>query len=814
MLQEAHTFTTPSPLPIDFEPSLLSDVCSKVSFFLHDSWISCVSDGGLNVMLLSRKFTKSVQRQIFFHPNGDVQLIVHCVPLPVSDILKDVKCRVKLNSGSVGAFVDRCIEIVNAVRKLEICSGLNLVEQKHLWSSIPTGRIDSNPYQENRYHETLRAVDCEFLVEARRWHCGKCENLRRSVKRRAAAFSKEEAHPSTPNIALSESQKDKKLKDQQKKMQAALRRLDRLEKKFKEAIAAEGVNVSSDISDDLVDILRSNDLNPTQSFFLQQQLKASKAKSASGIRWHPSMIRFALALHMASPACYETARDSGMIKLPSQRTLYDYTHVNVAKEGVDDSVLDDISKVIRDLPHPYQKYHVLSCDEMHICQNLVYNKSTGEMLGYVKLDEAFNDIASLEKFLECGNSLVKPELATKMLCFMVKGVSSSVKEVVASFSVNRLSTEILYSHTWLVINRCERAGICIVAFVSDGYSVNRSFIQRHKPAKVSKSGLIYATVNKSAPERLLYFMSDVAHLLKTIRNSLNNSRVGKKTKRCLQKGGEKMLWQTIIDLYNENKSRNIRKSYKLTAQNIFIDSYSGMSVSHAAAVLSKTVAKDVEDMNWPNTKQLVEFIRRVNDWFDCLNGAFSLHGVKTKNPNLNPYRLPDDPRFEDLMGFLQYLADWKEAVYSLDALAHNLTESFADPLNDSYEPVPENEREDNVEPSEENKAAKKLLPAQTLDGIEITTMAFIECTKFLLEEGTKYVNARVFSQDHLEQHFSKQRMRGGGSSNPNYGRFLQNNKNIHLQGQLGVKRKKGNTEDLSGGMQITSQPLPKRKRSK
>lgn len=40
----------------------------------------------------------------------------------------------------------------------------------------------------------------------------------------------------------------------------------------------------------------------------------------------------------------------------------------------------------------------------------------------------------------------------------------------------------------------------------------------------------------------------------------------------------------------------------------------------------------------------------------------------------------------------------------------------------------------------ETPAAKKLLSAQTMDGIEFTTTAFIEVTKFLLKGGVPFIN--------------------------------------------------------------------------
>ncbi|KAK3933205.1 Zinc finger protein 385A [Frankliniella fusca] len=91
-------------------------------------------------------------------------------------------------------------------------------------------------------------------------------------------------------------------------------------------------------------------------------------------------------------------------------------------------------------------------------------------------------------------------------------------------------------------------------------------------------------------------------------------------------------------------------------------------------------------------------------------------------------------------------------------------------------------------------------------------MAFIDIVKFLLSQKVKFVNPRVFSQDHLEQHFSKQRSRSGGSGNPNKGRSIQNDMNIHNVKEWGFRRRgRGNTEEKLEKFQITKEPLPKRK---
>ena len=66
-------------------------------------------------------------------------------------------------------------------------------------------------------------------------------------------------------------------------------------------------------------------INSFGCIFWDQQSKALKRKSSSGMRWHPLMIKWCLHLHHHSSSEYETLHKSGCISFPSQRTLRDYT---------------------------------------------------------------------------------------------------------------------------------------------------------------------------------------------------------------------------------------------------------------------------------------------------------------------------------------------------------------------------------------------------------------------------------------------------------------------------------------------------------
>lgn len=76
-----------------------------------------------------------------------------------------------------------------------------------------------------------------------------------------------------------------------------------------------------------------------------------------------------------------------------------------------------------------------------------------------------------------------------------------------------------------------------------------------------------------------------------------------------------------------------------------------MRVNYAAHIFSLTVASTWKILKWDNTSVTIDFIRRVNNFFDMLNGAHSQHGKRTRNPNLDLIVVVVIPRFENLQEF-------------------------------------------------------------------------------------------------------------------------------------------------------------------
>ena len=71
-------------------------------------------------------------------------------------------------------------------------------------------------------------------------------------------------------------------------------------------------------------------------------------------------------------------RESGVVKLPSQRTLRDYTYYTETKCGFSDDVDQQLVEVANlNTCEEKDKYAIILMDEMHIKEDLVYDKHSG-----------------------------------------------------------------------------------------------------------------------------------------------------------------------------------------------------------------------------------------------------------------------------------------------------------------------------------------------------------------------------------------------------------------------------------------------------
>lgn len=170
------------------------------------------------------------------------------------------------------------------------------------------------------------------------------------------------------------------------------------------------------------------------------------------------------------------------------------------------------------------KYVVLTLDEMKIKEDLVYNKHTANIIGYINLGNTEQQLLTLEQEDKGGVR----HLATHMLQFMVRGICMKLDYPVAHFATSKLSSEQMYPMVWDVVGQLESIGLKVMMITADGASHNRKFFRMHREASGNNvaNGVVFKTKNIYAPERYVYFISDVPHLIKTTRNCWEKSRFG------------------------------------------------------------------------------------------------------------------------------------------------------------------------------------------------------------------------------------------------------------------------------------------------
>ena len=654
------------------------------------------------------------------------------------------------------------------------------------------------------YQSTLRNTKCKLLVQGAR--CSQCSGLRSILRARALRLQEKEKQsrnvtqePNFISRSYKHSQMSKneligKIKQQQSKITSLQQEVHQIQRRFDRELRTQGVDIDVCQSLELKDAMATctgemekafPNANSFQRLFWMQQFKSLSVKSSKGMRWHPMILRWCLYLRHKSNAAYESLRDSGFITLPSTRTLFDYSHYIQSGNGFQSEVIDVLKqeatkKGMYSEKEPWRNFVGLLFDEIKIKSDLVYDKHSGELIGYCNLDKVGNQIMDFEKF--CKES-TDADIAKYMLVVMVRGVTSDLKFPLAGFSTQSITADFLYPIIWKAVRILEtsKAKLRVLFITCDGASANRRFFKLHG----NINQFINCTPNPYAhDERNIYFISDAPHLLKTTRNCFSNS-YGNKNTRKMWKSGRDISWLHIMRLFEEHCERNIYNPCpKLTNSHVHLTSFSCMKVNLAAQVLSSTVANALEMMYGDNVAETVNFIRHMDKFFDCLNVRHLYEGRNKRNENLNPYTSTDDARLKWLTDdFLGYFAEWEASVQQ--------------------------------RPGNFNKSAKEKmrLSHQTVEGLKITVTSVVECVKFMLNEGAKFLMTHNFNQDPLEQQFGHYRHRAGDNNNPTAYDIRNAMTEMRAVGAQALDPRRSNIlADRTNLFVVDNTPLPKRAR--
>lgn len=466
-----------------------------------------------------------------------------------------------------------------------------------------------------------------------------------------------------------------------------------------------GVPVDDDLAHDLMTILKDINLSPAQRQLLEKQSELAANKKSLFMRWHPSLIRYALFVRSTFS---EKFTSTGMITLPSGKNLFNFSQVLFRTKDFQKADLNDLlQKLYLRTCDVSKTYHVLLLDEIDISNNLVYQKSNGELIGYVKLSDIKSEMDQLEAYISVGKAITFSPKPYSFLVYIIKGLSFGMRELVGLLDASTVSKETVHDMTWNMIGNLEEKGIKVVAVVSSGSPKTKAFFDLHTPCVKLDSGHVFSTNNLKAKGRLIHFLLDASYLLKEIRNCFEESGSSSPKQKTLTRRDKPIVWGTIVKLFlASNKQSN------LSRQNVFLEEYSRKRLSYALEVMSSTVAKDLASRGWDFTSETVGFITQVSDFFQCLLCSEVAEGDSSKN-RIPPYTSLSDPRFTKLIAFLGFLCVWKLEVDSIPNLSNE-------------------------------ERSKLLLDEVIFEDVEVTVRAFKDAASFLLTEGMKEINPNDF----------------------------------------------------------------------
>ena len=256
---------------------------------------------------------------------------------------------------------------------------------------------------------TVRSTDCDVIGGAGR--CKSCSQLRPALRTavcRQKKVSTENFNQRTSTSShatyhsLTSEEKDKRLRNIHHSLIETRKKNTKLESRISRLINDQAISLEDNDAADIISLI--SDVHPVvqdsfppdspQRIFWDQQLLYNRVADTRQMRWDPLIIRFALNLKYLSTSAYRALRKSGIIHLPSERTLSDYTHWSSSQTSINLDYIEEFIRMMQDVTTSHFQC-ALSMDEMKIKSGLVFDKHNGSLVGFVDLGEVNHSIETL-----------------------------------------------------------------------------------------------------------------------------------------------------------------------------------------------------------------------------------------------------------------------------------------------------------------------------------------------------------------------------------------------------------------------------------
>ena len=430
-------------------------------FVLPSNWTKCCGDGST---IFSKVQPNSLRGSVVTHTltiQTDNTWTIHVLGREVN-----ISRYFVLKGYSPTVHSTKVNNLLTAIDGLHICPGhpdnhfVDMLKNKNdvtkSRSAIVLDDFCDLTFNHQSYNVTVRHTDCEILVVDTA-KCPTCTAYRSTLRALYSRYTKNKCNPhhcsprSHTNLRyLRTPERQKRFHSMKARAKAVSRKVSSL--RISKELSHSGVQLDEQLNHDMTMIMdecneRVEHNYPANSFeriFWEEQKKAKQLKNLKQMRWHPMLIKWCLRMKLISSSAYSAFRSSGLLKLPSERTLRDYTHWIKARPGfqveVDRQLIEEAK--LTSIPD-FQKYVCVVFDEVKIKEGLVYDKEECNLVGFVELDDINNHLQAFEKSLSTSAS--KPTLATHVVVFMVRGLFSASG---FQFPYSSLNGHTLYALVW------------------------------------------------------------------------------------------------------------------------------------------------------------------------------------------------------------------------------------------------------------------------------------------------------------------------------------------------------------------------------
>lgn len=345
--------------------------------------------------------------------------------------------------------------------------------------------------------------------------------------------------------------------------------------------------------------------------------------------WSVQTIRQAFQIrYICGAQGYEFIR-SLHYPLPSYRTLCDRIQQAPFRPGIQADIIEWLQYKLQSSA-VQERDCVLMLDEMSVKKCLEYDKGLRSFVGCV---------TDTVKPAHCCDANSNLALANHALVLMVRGLTTKWKQVVAYYLTgDSVDGSVLWNLVKNVIVDLNAANVNVRAVVCDMGSCNRAMWRA--AGIVSCKEVITNSVKHPVRDQLLYFLPDIPHVLKNVRNCLlsNDILLPPEIVKEYSLPGAIVSMSHVQNLHELQQASELKIAPSLRRQHVAPKQFEKMKVRFAAQVFSHSVSSALQFC--VNAKLLpvgvlttAWFLEFINQWFDVANARTKLQALHFNSVN-------------------------------------------------------------------------------------------------------------------------------------------------------------------------------------